>query len=51
MKIVEFFLIIWEKWSELKLEPEFLKSWSRTKIDWLRNNEINRNYRYFNGFK
>jgi hypothetical protein len=45
MKIVEFFLIIWGKWSELELEPEpeFLaswsrsRSWSRTKMDRLRN--------------
>jgi hypothetical protein len=39
MKIVEFFLIIRGKWSEL--EPEFLTSWSRswssTKIDRLCN--------------
>jgi hypothetical protein len=31
MKIVEFFLIFWRKWSEL--DPEFLTSWSRTKMD------------------
>jgi hypothetical protein len=39
MKIVEFFLFTWEKWSEL--EPKFLtswsRSWSRTKMDRLRN--------------
>jgi hypothetical protein len=48
MKIVEFFLIIWGKWSELEPEPEFLtswswswsRSWSRTKIDRLRNTGI-----------
>jgi hypothetical protein len=43
MKIVEFFLIIWGKWSELEPEPEFLTSWSRswshTKIDRLRNTD------------
>jgi hypothetical protein len=33
MKIVKFFCIIWEKWSK----PEFLRSWSRTKMDRLRN--------------
>jgi hypothetical protein len=41
MKIVEFFLIIWGKWSELETEPKFLTSWSRsrsrTKMDRLRN--------------
>jgi hypothetical protein len=47
MKIVEFFFIIWGKLSELELEPEpvleFLtswcrnRSWSRTKMDRLRN--------------
>jgi hypothetical protein len=41
MNIVEFFLIIWGKWSELEPEPEFLtswsRSWSRTKMDRLRN--------------
>jgi hypothetical protein len=41
MKIVEFFLIIREKLSELEPEPEFLtswsRSWSRTKMDRLRN--------------
>jgi hypothetical protein len=39
MKIVEFFLIIWGKWSELEPEPEFLTSWSQspTKMDRLRN--------------
>jgi hypothetical protein len=47
MKIIEFFLIIWGKWSELEPEPEpeFLtswsqsrsRSWSRTKMDRLRN--------------
>jgi hypothetical protein len=41
MKIVEFFLIIWGKLSELEPEPEFLtswsRSWSRTKMDRLRN--------------
>jgi hypothetical protein len=31
MKIVEFFLIIWGKLSELEPEPEFLTSWSRKK--------------------
>jgi hypothetical protein len=30
MKIVEFFLIIWAKWSELEPEPKFLASWSRS---------------------
>jgi hypothetical protein len=42
MKIVEFFLIIWGKLSEL--EPKFLtswsRSWSRTKVDRLRNAEF-----------
>jgi hypothetical protein len=28
MKIVEFFFIIWGKWSELEPGPEFLTSWS-----------------------
>jgi hypothetical protein len=43
MKIVELFLIIWGKLSELEPEPEFLtswsrsRSWSRTKMDQLRN--------------
>jgi hypothetical protein len=43
VKIVEFFLIIWGKLSELEPEPEFLtswsrsRSWSRTKMDRLRN--------------
>jgi hypothetical protein len=39
MKIVEIFLIIWGKWSELEQEPEFLTSWSRsrTKMDQRRN--------------
>jgi hypothetical protein len=43
MKIFEFFLIIWGKLSELEPEPEFLtswsqsRSWSRTKMDRLRN--------------
>jgi hypothetical protein len=41
MKIVEFFKIIWGKWYELEPEPEFLtswsRSWSRTKMDRLRN--------------
>jgi hypothetical protein len=41
MKIVEFFLIIWGKWSELEPEPEFCtswsRSWSRTNMDRLRN--------------
>jgi hypothetical protein len=43
MKIVEFFWItgIWGKLSELEPEPEFLtswsRSWSRTKMDRLRN--------------
>jgi hypothetical protein len=42
MKIVEFFLIIRGKWSELEPEPEFLTSWSRsrTKMDRLRNTGI-----------
>jgi hypothetical protein len=35
IKIVDFFLIIWGKLSEL--EPEFFTSWSRTKMDLLRN--------------
>jgi hypothetical protein len=35
IKIVEFFLIIWGKLSEP--EPEFLTSWSRTKMDLLCN--------------
>jgi hypothetical protein len=43
MKIVEFFLIIRGKWSELEPEPEFLTSWSRsrspTKMDRLRNTD------------
>jgi hypothetical protein len=43
MKIVEFFLIIWGKLSELEPEPEFLTSWaqsrSRTKMDRLRNTD------------
>jgi hypothetical protein len=29
MKIIELFLIIWEKFAELEPEPEFLTSWSR----------------------
>jgi hypothetical protein len=37
MKIVEFFLIIWGKLSELEPEPQFLTSWSRIKMDRLRN--------------
>jgi hypothetical protein len=41
MKTIEFFFIIWEKLSELELEPEFLtswsRSWSRTEMDRLRN--------------
>jgi hypothetical protein len=39
MKIVEFFIIIWGKLSELEPEPEFFTSWSRsrTKMDRLRN--------------
>jgi hypothetical protein len=45
MKIIEFFLIIRGKLSELELEPEpeFLTSWSRsrTKIDRLRNSFYN----------
>jgi hypothetical protein len=44
MKIVEFFLIIWEKLFELEPEPELLtswsRSWSRTKMDRLRNTEL-----------
>jgi hypothetical protein len=40
MKIVEFFLFIWGKLSELKPELEFFTSWSRTKKDWLRNTGI-----------
>jgi hypothetical protein len=41
MKIVEFFLTIWGKLSELEPEPEFLISWSRsrTKMDRLRNTD------------
>jgi hypothetical protein len=31
MKIVEFFFIIWGKWSKLEPEPEFLTSWSRSR--------------------
>jgi hypothetical protein len=46
MKIVEFFLIIGGKLSELEPGPEFFtsfsRSWSRTKMDWLRNTEFNR---------
>jgi hypothetical protein len=42
--VFEFFLIIWGKLSELKPEPEFLTSWSRswnrTKMDRLRNTGI-----------
>jgi hypothetical protein len=30
MKIVEYFLIFWGKWSELEPEPEVLTSWSRS---------------------
>jgi hypothetical protein len=47
MKIVEFFLIIWGKLSELEPEPEFLTSWSRsrnwsrTKMDRLHNTVCN----------
>jgi hypothetical protein len=41
MEIVEFFLIIWRKGSELEPEPEFLtswsRSWSRMNMDRLRN--------------
>jgi hypothetical protein len=41
MKIVDFFLIIWGKLSKLEPELEFLanwsRSWSRTKMDRLRN--------------
>jgi hypothetical protein len=52
MKIVEFFLIIWGKLSELEPEPEFLTSWSlsgsrnwsRTKMDRLRNTAFNYNF-------
>jgi hypothetical protein len=42
MKIVEFFSIIWGKLSELEPEPEFSTSWSRTKMDRLRNTSQNR---------
>jgi hypothetical protein len=51
MKIVEFFLIIWGKLSELKPEQEFLtswsriRSWSRTKMDRLRNTAYNTPHR------
>jgi hypothetical protein len=38
MKIVEFFLIIWGKLSEL--EPEFFTRWSRSKKDRLRNTDV-----------
>jgi hypothetical protein len=51
MKIVEFFLIIWGKWSEP--EPEFLTSWSRsrTKMDRLRNTAFNEtDFAYFVSF-
>jgi hypothetical protein len=45
MKIVEFFLILWGKLSEVEPEPEFLtswsRSWSRTKMDRLRNTAYN----------
>jgi hypothetical protein len=45
MKIVEFFLILGGKWSELMPEPEFMTSWSRswnrTKMDRLRNTGFN----------
>jgi hypothetical protein len=43
MKIFEFFLIIWGKWSKLEPEPKFLTNWSRTKMDRLRNtaNHVN----------
>jgi hypothetical protein len=44
MKIIEFFLIIWGKLSELEPKPEFLtswsRSWSRTKMDRLRNTGV-----------
>jgi hypothetical protein len=58
MEIVEFFSIIWGKLSDLEPEPEFLTSWSRTKMDRLRNtvpnckkivrggNQISVGYRY-----
>jgi hypothetical protein len=45
MKIVEFFIIIWGKLSELEPEAAFLtkwsRSWSRTKMDRLRNTVSN----------
>jgi hypothetical protein len=41
MKIVEFFLITGGKLSELEPEPEFLTSWSRAKMDRLRNTDVN----------
>jgi hypothetical protein len=41
MKILKFLVIKWGKLSELEPEPEFLtswsRSWSRTKMDRLRN--------------
>jgi hypothetical protein len=37
MKIVEFFLILQGNLSELEPEPEFSTSWSRKKMDRLRN--------------
>jgi hypothetical protein len=40
MKIPKFFLIIWEKLSELETESEFLTSWSRTTMDRLRNSDF-----------
>jgi hypothetical protein len=49
---VEFFLIIWGKWSELEPEPEqeFLTSWSRsrsrTKMDRLRNTTFKHGWDY-----
>jgi hypothetical protein len=47
MKINDFFIIIWGKMSELEPEPEFstswsrTRSWSRTKMDRLRNTVFN----------
>jgi hypothetical protein len=37
MKIVKFFLIIWGKLSELEFFTSWSRSWSRTKMDRLRN--------------
>jgi hypothetical protein len=48
MKIDEFFLIMWGNLSELEPEPGFLtswsRSWSRTKMDRLRNTDIDTVY-------